>query len=325
MNNKTGWTEEADVVVVGFGGAGAVTAITAHDAGAKVIILEKQKSDTPTRINHTPSTRLSGGGWFWPEGVDTVIKYMEGLTVAGNETLDAERKAQIAAFAQSLVDNIHWVKQLGIPVTGEVEGAPGLRQHTRTKVQGMVFRSEFPEIPGSECCSNILVEPSGRYTNGAAFFKYLADAVHKRNIPVLWETPASHLVIDNGEVRGVTATRNGKEIRIRANRGVVLTCGGFEYNEWMKENYLKVNPAHFTGNPASTGDGINMALEAGAALWHMNKASWRVILWFPDHPVAFSTQFHESSSIFVDKRGRRFTTERYKGHSFGYELTNYDC
>jgi flavin-dependent dehydrogenase len=41
------WTEGADVVVVGYGGAGAITAITAHDAGVKVIILEKQPSDSP--------------------------------------------------------------------------------------------------------------------------------------------------------------------------------------------------------------------------------------------------------------------------------------
>ena len=47
MNKQTGWTEEAEVVVVGYGSAGAVTAIAAHDAGAKVLILEKQSSDTP--------------------------------------------------------------------------------------------------------------------------------------------------------------------------------------------------------------------------------------------------------------------------------------
>jgi len=46
---------------------------------------------------------------------------------------------------------------------------------------------------------------------------------------------------------------------------------------------------------------------------------------FPEFPVAFGTQGHETASIFVDKRGRRFTNERFKMHAFGYELTNYDC
>ena len=42
MSEQIHWTEEADVVVVGYGGAGAVTAIAAHDAGAEVLILEKE-------------------------------------------------------------------------------------------------------------------------------------------------------------------------------------------------------------------------------------------------------------------------------------------
>jgi len=49
INRTTSWKEEAEVVVVGYGGAGAVTAIAAHDAGAKGLILEKQSSDTPTQ------------------------------------------------------------------------------------------------------------------------------------------------------------------------------------------------------------------------------------------------------------------------------------
>jgi succinate dehydrogenase/fumarate reductase flavoprotein subunit len=121
------------------------------------------------------------------------------------------------------------------------------------------------------------------------------------------------------------ANRAGKAIRVKATRAVVLTCGGFEYNEWMKQNFLRAYPAHFYGNPGATGDGINMAMEVGASLWNMNNASWRVTMKYPEHPVAFCTQLHENGSIFVDKRGNRFTNERYKRHSLGYELVNYDC
>ncbi len=326
MNKQNSWAEEADVVVVGYGGAGAVTAITAHDAGARVLILEKQPSDSPTQTRHTPSTRMSGGGWFWPEDADTAILYMEGLAKAANEPLDAERREQISVFARYLVSNIDWMQKTGIPIGGEEDVVPALRQQTGTRVVGgKVFRSEFPELPGSECCSNIAPKAIGKYRAGPALFKYMAEAVQKRGIQTIWETPAKHLVTEGGEVRGVVATSKGKEVRIKASRAVVLTCGGFEYNEWMKENYLRAYPAYFTGTPANTGDGINMALEAGAALWHMNKCSWRAILKFPEHPTAFSTQGHETASIFVDKRGRRFANERYKGHAFGYELTNYDC
>jgi succinate dehydrogenase/fumarate reductase flavoprotein subunit len=56
------WTMEADVIIVGFGGAGACAAIEAHDAGAKVLILEKQPEK-----RHYPNTRMSGGIFHSPD------------------------------------------------------------------------------------------------------------------------------------------------------------------------------------------------------------------------------------------------------------------
>ncbi|MDA8125976.1 MAG: FAD-dependent oxidoreductase [Deltaproteobacteria bacterium] len=325
MSATQPWNEESEVIVVGYGGAGACTAIAAHDAGARVLILEKQPADTPTRTRHTPSTRLSGGGWFWPENRQDVLTYLEALTTAASEPLTDERKEQLSVFADLLVGNMDWMDRIGFPVSGEESVSALWKDLPGAKVVGgRVYRAEYPELPGSSCCCNVSAPAVEKFKRGPAFFKHISEAVEKRGIPVLWETPAVRLITEQGEVRGVVANRAGKEIRIKARRAVVLTCGGFEYNDWMKENYLRTYPVYFTGNPANTGDGVNMALEAGAALWHMNKASWRTVLKFPELPCAFSTQ-HHTSSVFVDKRGKRFSSERYKGHSFGYELTNFDC
>ncbi len=330
-DKQSGWTEEAEVVVVGYGGAGGVTAIAAHDAGAKVLILEKQPNDTPTETRHTPNTRMAGGGgWFWPTDVKRTTQYMEGLARISNETLDPERKELFSVLAEHLVSNFDWICGIGVPHGGDESlGQRDKRAwHTEDNstrvVDGRVFNSDFPELPGSECSSLIYPRPSGKYRGGAAFFKHLSEAVQKRKIPIMWETPAAHLITQNGEVRGVAAVSGGKEVRIKASRAVVLTCGGFEFNDWMKENYLPLTPVHFYGNPGNTGDGVSMAMEVGANLTHMSKVSWRVAMKFPDFPIAFTTQ-HHSATIFVDKRGRRFTNERIKLHSLGYELTNYDC
>ncbi len=323
--------EEAEVVVVGYGGAGAVAAITAHDAGAKVLILEKHPHDTPTKTNHTPSTRMAGGHWFCPSDREKTVQYLEGLAKVANEPLDPGRKELISVFAQYLVENTDWMKKIKAEVNTEMDpnmfsgtlGSAGVP--TARVVEGKVYISDFPNLPGSECSAHDTIKTRGKYHNGPAFFKALSEAVNSRKIPILWDTQGVRLITSGRQIHGVVARSGNKEIKIIARRAVILTCGGFEFNEWMKQNYLRTYPVHFYGNPGNTGDGITMAMEVGAALWHMNNASWRVTMKFDDFPIAFGTQRHETASIFVDKRGHRFTNERFKIHSFGYELTNYDC
>ena len=68
------WDEEAEVVVVGYGMAGAVASIVAHDAGARVVVLEKQ----PANTHHTFSS-MSSGIFLCPCDVNGAITYMKAL------------------------------------------------------------------------------------------------------------------------------------------------------------------------------------------------------------------------------------------------------
>lgn len=88
MPEQCTWTEEAEVVVVGYGGAGAVTAIAAADVGAQVLFMEKQLADTLTSTNHTPTTRTSGGAFICPEDPEQAIRYFLGLRRIANEPAD---------------------------------------------------------------------------------------------------------------------------------------------------------------------------------------------------------------------------------------------
>ena len=321
------WNEEADVIVVGYGGAGAVTAIAAHDAGAKVLILEKQPCDTPSQTKHTPNTRMSGGAWLSCTDLEKAIIYQESLVKIANETLDTERKDTISVFTQYMTSNTDWMKKIGVEIREEKSISPPSVADFPNKLripESIALGSEFPDLPGSYSCTIDSPKISGNYRAGAALFKALSEAIQRRDIQIMWETPARHLISRRGEICGVAAINNGRETRVMAKRATVLTCGGFEFNDWMKENYLRMNPSHFYGNPGNTGDGINMVMEIGAALWHMNDAAWRVTMKFPDFPIAFATQQHETAGIFVDKRGKRFTNERFKMHALGYELANYD-
>ena len=324
VDRATKWIEEAEVIIVGYGGAGAVAAITAHDAGAKVLILEKQPSDTPTQTRHTPNTRMSGGAWFCSTDLEKAVLYLEGMTKIANEVLDRDHKEMIHVLAQHLIDNTDWMVKIGIKLGGDESVSPTFAREPKHKgMNGKVFAPDFPELPGSDGTYLSYPKITGKYRHGVALFRGLTEAVRKRKIQVIWETQATHLLTRGGKICGMKAKKKGKEVAIKASRAVVLTCGGFEFNPWMKEDYLRVNPVHFYGNPGNTGDGINMAMEVGAALWHMNKASWRVTMKFPDFPIAFGTQ-HHSTAILVDRKGYRFANEKFKLHSFGYELTNYD-
>ena len=328
MNEHIHWTEEAEVVIVGYGGAGGVAAIAAANVGAQVVIMEKQLADTPTRTNHTPSTRMSGGAFLCPEDAEKAAQYFLGLRRIANEPADSEEEAMIRLLAQRMTQNAKWMESIGGVVGGKESSSPafafsGLKVENVGKASAM-YDADFPELPGSEVMRVFWMAKTDDYRHGAAFFRTLSNAVEKRNIRVLWGTPAQHLVVEDGAVRGVIGVRDGEQVAVKATRGVVLTCGGFEHDHFLKKNYLRPLPIEFTGNPGNTGDGIKMVQEVGAALWHMNSISYRVTMKFPEHPIAFGTQHHSQMSIFVDKRGNRFSNERFKGHAFGYELAGYD-
>jgi hypothetical protein len=176
LDRKTKWKEEAEVIVVGYGGAGAVTAITAHDAGAKVLIIEKQPSDTPTQVRHTPNTRMSAGAWFSPAEVGKTILYLEGMVKISNETLDRERKELIKTFSQYLTDNTEWMKGIGVELGKRDSLNPSLVT-LMVPEGGMVQHCDYPKLPGSDCSYLAFAKADGEYRYGAALFKSLSKAV----------------------------------------------------------------------------------------------------------------------------------------------------
>lgn len=101
------WDKEADVVCVGYGGAGAVTAITAADAGAKVLIIEKQPADTPDKIRHTPSTRMCASAMMNFYTKEEAIKY---LTACSRGATPADVIASWAEYATKTKD---WIVSIG--------------------------------------------------------------------------------------------------------------------------------------------------------------------------------------------------------------------
>lgn len=285
------WYKEADVVVVGYGAAGASAAITAHDAGARVLILEKAPEG-----EEGGNSRVSGQGWLTPAPVDRAIVYFNAL--CGEYTVPQD---MVRAWAEEMGKNTDWVKGLG--------GNPTLKRKGPEQ-------AEFPDLPGADCVFTYQLDDT---LGEELLWKLLKASVDKRRIDVLCGTPAQELIEDaaTGDIIGV---RTGAGHNVKARRAVVLTCGGFENNQDMVRDYLSnLTHCYPVGTPYNTGDGIKMAMAVGADLWHMNNISgpW-YYLKVPEFPAVMELvpQHHYNDypggMIMVAGDGKRFMNEKHK-------------
>lgn len=277
------WDDEADVVVVGYGFAGMTTAITAHDAVAKVLMLEKAPE-----AEKGGNSRVCGNIVFWPSHVEKAKAYFKALTGAYTDNISDE---MINVWATEMHANRAWLEKFGM----------------KAAVFPLV---EFPEFPGSDCVQ-CLMNGEGPPGDARIFDRIIEPAMKARKIRVLYETPAVSLVKVDNEIVGVVGERNGKRIAIKAHRGVVLTCGGFENDPTMVRTYIEGLPHIYpSGTPHNTGDGIRMAVNVGAELWHMNNiAGPEFFFKAPDIPVSRWTNIPGRNYIWVAADGTRFVAE----------------
>jgi succinate dehydrogenase/fumarate reductase flavoprotein subunit len=317
--DKANWYDGADVVVVGYGAAGAVAAITAHDKGANVLILEKQPSE-----NHISNSHLAGGSFISPSDVAGFKEYLTRLCSTHDGMLWTDLET-IKVWSEYTCQNHQWVQQMGGKITSTISKYGSHR-----------------EIPGNDLLQKYFFDEHGQ-----GLMNFLNNLVRQRKIHVMYGIGAKKLITNHrNEVIGVVAQKDGKaEINIKAAKAVILANGGFEFNETMKLQFLRCDPFYFIGSQANTGDGIKMAMGVGAELWHMNCCSGGFTIKLPDMPCGFTVALRgashpntETTSLIdsyseapavcgyaiVDKLGRRYTNENFKIHHVNYELNVYD-
>jgi succinate dehydrogenase/fumarate reductase flavoprotein subunit len=183
---------EADVVVVGYGGAGATAGITAHDLGASVIIIEK----TPTGGGNTC---VSGGSYIAPlthEHIPAAVSYINALNFGTTES------DIIEAMIEETLKTSEWIGLLG----GEA-----IPFHPFTKRQESYPRPpvgpNFPHIPGGECLHRFAVKGDDSLVAGRRLWDLLSANVSSRGIRVLTNAHATQLLqAYGGRVNGVAAT-----------------------------------------------------------------------------------------------------------------------
>lgn len=158
---------------------------------------------------------------------------------------------------------------------------------------------------------------------GGALAAGLFAGLRANQIPIWFNAPLKDLVVEDEKVVGVVVTRDGRDVTVRADRGVVLSAGGFDRRQQWRHRYQseQLNTAWAFGNPDDTGDAMEIAAGIGADLAFMEEA-W----WFPAVPLPGpmpGTLLAERSlpgQIIVDQQGRRFMNEAVNYMSAGQIL-----
>ena len=149
-------------------------------------------------------------------------------------------------------------------------------------------------------------------TLGQALAARLRLSLLDAGVPLRLSTPVEKLILEDGRVIGVRATRRERALNIKANRGVVLAAGGFPLNQAMREQYQAhpISTRWTSASPGNTGDAIQMGLALGASLDLMEDAWWGPAS-LPPNSVPF---FHVGEraypgGIIVNSQGMRFMNE----------------
>ena len=297
-------TQAFDVIVVGFGYAGGVAAIEAHDAGARVLLLEKRNEPGGISV-------CSAGGVRYATDAVTALAYLEATNADTTPAIVLEALANGMTTVPAYIDMLARTCQATVsarPAPGNYP-FPGHESFGFVNVEdvpGFDAAREFPAVRGSPA--------------GARLFKVVREAVRSRRIETRCGCAAETLIVENGRVTGVCAGGGA----IRAAGAVVLATGGFECAPDIQRQFWSMQPVLSAAIRSNTGDGLRMAQAAGASLWHMWHYHGSYGFRHPDPDYPFGVRLKRlpdwtpghalrndvtMSWILVDRSGNRFMNE----------------
>ena len=278
---KTAETVNADVVVIGGGGAGMSAAILVKQAGLNVVIIEKMAMLGGNSSKATGGMNAAQTKYQAALGIqDSVDTFTQDTLKGGGNIADG---SLVSILAQSSSAAVDWLESIGAPL---------------------------PKVSFSGGATNQRIHQPA---DGSAVGTYLVAAFEKQikelNIPVYFNTKALELITNaQGGVTGVQAESSDK-IYTFNGKAVILATGGFGANEAMYAKYRPELKGFVTTNsPGATGDGIVMAENAGAALVDIDQIQI--------HPtveqktsIMVTEAVRGDGAILVNSEGKRFVNE----------------
>ena len=292
------WSAEYDVVVLGLGFAGMAAATAAADEGARVLVCEKAPDGEAGGNSRVCGQMFAYGH----EDVDSTLAYYKWL--AADRDVPEDMLQTLAEGVANMAD--HLAQRYGLDRDDFTD---------MTATFGGWMSPEYPEADGSEVMQ---LWSTTSFYGQSYLYKHMRARIadeYADKIDVWFETPGTSLVQEptTGAIIGVEVQRAGETRLVRALNGVVLACGGFEYDPEMRQNYIGLPVACIGGSAYNTGDGVRMAQAVGAKLWHMNAYEGIGCNFYFDseHPnnTYLPTKITQGAGMYVGPMGRRFFNE----------------
>ena len=312
-----------DVVVVGGGGSGLAAAVEAREAGATVVLLEKNPALGGSTAWSIGSVTASQTPYQIRNGiVDKPADHWRDMARFNGELDGRDNPDLRRLLADEMPDTFRWLLDQGIRFFGPMPEPP----HTKPRMH------------------NVL-------PNSRAFITHLAKTARRNGVDIACDARATSLVTEKSRVIGVDCITADGERRILARGGVVLAAGDFTSDPELKTRFMGPQEAKIAGvNVTATGDGQKLALKLGARIVNGDLAlgpelrfvppasrnlaqrlpPWRILVssiaWSLDHlpmsllrpfvmsfvttALAPSLDLFTEGALLINRRGERFTDER---------------
>ena len=342
---------ETDVLIIGAGAAGLTAALAAHDGGARVAIIDKG--------NRLGGTAAISGGIVWIAGnpqmqaagiadsPEDALAYFCSLDhgemdPAVLEAFVREGPAALSFLAQadalrlSILDGYpdYYLDRPGAKPDGgraldndlyDFKELGGWAD--RVFNDGVIQRMMLRETPLGGGSGFIDPEEMKRRVDedlrgfGQALVGRLLKACLDRGIEPQLACKGNRLLIEGGRVSGAEFTHDGQRKAIKASRGVILATGGFEWNEQLKSAFLRGPLTAPASPPGNTGDGLKMAMSAGAGLGNMTSAWWVPTL--SPQGASWEDGSQRSAPVLIERTLPHTIMVNRAGNRFCNEANNY--
>lgn len=297
------WDIETDVLIVGFGAAGACAAIEAAALGAQVTLIEAAGGSGGTTALSGGEMYVGGNGGTLQQRTagfnDSTEDFYRYLLMAGGPNAN---EAKVRLYADHSLKHFEWIQAQGIVYKNSFIAEKMIEPQTDDCLIWSGSEEAWPFAEQAKPC------PRGHTPQfpGMGAGRYIMDKLTERvtalGIDVRYTTRALALIADeSNRVRGLVLRSAGDTLFARARKGVVLCAGGFIMNRDMVKRHapllLRANTPIGT---VDDGSGIRMGMSVGAATVNMHEG-FSTTPWYPPSSLV--------KGIFINANGQRFINE----------------